>query len=283
MADPRPLSAIFMAGRPGEWPPDLEETLMQLAASAQATWPGLSVPLDYFVQYLAQRVEGPLASVRAADLYLACGCVRGDTRAIALFDARYIGDIDPALSRLNLRPGQSDEVKQVLREQLLVARGGPPKIAEYTGRGDLRSWVRVSAVRAALKLGRKGKRELLSEDNAMLEARSTEHDPELQHIKAVYRSAFKTAFTQALDSLSDRDKTLLKQNVVDGLSIDEIGALYRVHRATAARWVVKVKDTLLTRTRQLFMQQVQVDKSECESIMRLVESQLDLSLRRRLG
>jgi RNA polymerase sigma-70 factor (ECF subfamily) len=283
MADPRPLSAIFLSRRGEGEVPGLEAALSSMVAAALAAWPGLSVTAEHFVAYAADRVEN-VNSVRAADLYLAACCAAGDARAIGFFDSRFIEEIDPALSRLNLRPGQTDEVKQILREQLLVGR--PPdgaKIAEYTGRGDLRSWVRVSAVRAALKLGRKGKREVLADDEAILEARSTEHDPELLHIKAVYRQAFKAAFQTALDSLSDKDRLLLRQHVVDGLSIDELGALHRVHRATAARWVAKVKETLLLRTREKFMGQVRVGRAECESIMRLVESQLDLSLKRRLG
>ena len=49
------------------------------------------------------------------------------------------------------------DVKQTLRRQLFVGDGAaPPKIAAYDGRGDLRAWLRVTSVRAALKLLRKG-------------------------------------------------------------------------------------------------------------------------------
>lgn len=62
-------------------------------------------------------------------------------------------------------------------------------------------------------------------------------DPELSHLKATFAAEFKFALTLAIDELSVRDRNLLRQSVLDGLTIDQLGKLYRVHRATAARWV----------------------------------------------
>ena len=137
-------------------------------------------------------------------------------------------------------------------------------------------------MRAALKLIRKDGRET-SSDDALLEARAPEDDPELAYMKAAYRAAFKTAFQEALESLEGRERTLLKQQIVDGLGIDELGALYDVHRATAARWVAAAREKLLLRTRRMFMLRARISSDECESIMRMVRSQLDVSLHRRLA
>jgi RNA polymerase sigma-70 factor (ECF subfamily) len=137
-------------------------------------------------------------------------------------------------------------------------------------------------MRAALKLLRKENREAPTDD-ALLEVRAHEDDPELAYMKAAYRASFKTAFQEALESLLPRERTLLKQQIVDGLGIDELGALYQVHRATAARWVQSAREKLLTRTRRTFMLNARISSDECESIMRLVRSQLDMSLHRRLG
>jgi DNA-directed RNA polymerase specialized sigma24 family protein len=38
----------------------------------------------------------------------------------------------------------------------------------------------------------------------------------------------------AMDAMPPLERAVLRYQVVDGLSIDEIGALYDVHRATAA-------------------------------------------------
>jgi RNA polymerase sigma-70 factor (ECF subfamily) len=186
---------------------------------------------------------------------------------------------------MGLSADRIGEVKQGLRRVLFV--GDPeaqtaPRITEYRGTGDLRAWLRVTAMRAALKLLRKENRETPTDD-ALLEARAHEDDPELAYMKAAYRAAFKTAFQEALESLLPRERTLLKQQIVDGLGIDELGALYQVHRATAARWVQSAREKLLTRTRRTFMLNARISSDECESIMRMVRSQLDVSLHRRLG
>jgi hypothetical protein len=99
--------------------------------------------------------------------------------AIRAVETRYFPDIDAALGKMGLASDRAAEVKQGLRKLLFVGEdGAPPRISEYRGSGDLRAWLRVTAMRAALKLLRKHGRET-STDDAILEARSSEDDPEL--------------------------------------------------------------------------------------------------------
>jgi RNA polymerase sigma-70 factor (ECF subfamily) len=76
---------------------------------------------------------------------------------------------------------------------------------------------------------------------------------------------------------------LLKYHYVDGFSIDKICAIYTVHRATAARWLGAAREALAVETHRLLGTRLGVSPSELRSIARLVESQLDLSIRRLLG
>lgn len=265
--------------------PELEPLLAAMVESGRRAWPDVPLPPSIFVAYLAERAaaSGKLAAAKGDDLWIACACVQGDARALAAIERTYIAELDGALAHMKLAPGAIDDVKQTLRRQLFVGEpGSRPRIAEYDGRGELRGWLRVTAVRAALKLLRKEKREVPVDDDVLLERGATGDDPELSYVKQVYRTQFKSAFQQALDSLDDREKNLLRQTVVDGLGIDELGAMYQVHRATVARWVQKARETLLERTRKNFMASARVDKRECESIMRLVHSQLDGTIRRRI-
>src|SRR5437773_409477 len=62
-------------------------------------------------------------------------------------------------------------------------------------------------------------------------------DPELAFLKLQHRQDFKEAFGEAMATLDQRQKNVLLMNLVQGLSIDEVGRVYSVHRATAARWV----------------------------------------------
>jgi RNA polymerase sigma-70 factor (ECF subfamily) len=268
---------------------DLEARLAALVEEGRAAWPDVTLSPEAFVQDVAARMTaGPraptdLGELRGADLFLACACARGDARAIALFEERFFGDLAAALGTVRLSPAKLDELKQVLRSDLFVSRDrSPPGISRYSGSGDLRAWLRVTAVRAALKILRTEKRHAPAGDEAMLQDLAGDDDPELSHMKRVYRPAFREAFQEALESLPAREQNLLRQHVVDRLSIDELGALYQVHRATAARWVEGAREALVRGVRERFMKRVRVSRAECESILRLVQSQLDATIRRRL-
>lgn len=252
-------------------------------ASARTEWPELDVPAAVFASYLRDRVSGPesLPSVNVTDLYAACACSLGDARAVAAIEARYFPSVDAALSRMRLAGTVAEDVRQDLRAQLFVgAPEKPARIAEYTGRGDLRAWLTVIATRAALKVLRKGKREV--DDDSLLEADVAQSHGELAFVKDTYRAQFATAFREALEALEDRDKTLLRHQVIDELTIDQIGAIYRVHRATAARWLEHARERLVEGTRTRFMQYARISESECKSLMRALHSQLDVTIRTRL-
>src|SRR6185295_8532110 len=117
------------------------------------------------------------------------------------------------------------------------------KISEYAGRGDLRRWVRAVAVRTCLNDLRKGKHEILTDDDQLIAQHAMPgDDPEIEYMKRTYAGQFKAAFSEALGTLGAREQTLLRYHHVDGLNIDEIGAIYRIHRVTAFRWLEKAKE-----------------------------------------
>lgn len=255
-----------------------------VVTAAQAAWPGVHLPEATFHAYVRERVGDaiPDADVASA-LWLACACSRGDVEALRAFEARFMPDVERAVTRLRLRPADVADVVQGLRQHLLVggSDGARPHIADYAGRGDLAGWLRVAAVRAGLKKLRGAKVE--THDDALLAARSAQDDPELSYMKAVYRSAFRAAFAAAVDSLEPREKNLLRQHLVDGLGVDELGPLYGVHRATAARWVQRARERVLVETRRQFMAHAHLSSRECESVLRLVQSRMDITLARLLA
>ncbi|WP_394827888.1 hypothetical protein [Pendulispora albinea] len=295
MLPERPLSAAFLgaAAEPlraelgsAPWTLEaLEKTLGDLVREAQKAYPTIALGAESFVAYVAPRVrsEVELRQLRAGDVYLACALVARERSALQIWESQLVPSLDPALAKMRLAPERVLEVKQLLRAQLLVGEGSsPPRITSFTGHGDLHGWLRVTAVRAALKLLRREKREVLVDGDTVLADRTSGDDPELSYIKEVYRAQFKSAFQFALDSLSDREKNLLRQNIVDGLGIDDLAGLYRAHRATVARWLAAARETLLRRARERFMQHARIGSAECNSILRMVHSQLDGTIRRRL-
>ena len=272
--------------------PGLADALREACDAALAAWPDASVPPADFATWIGERIpaDAPdvvaaLRSLRAGDLYLTCACARRDPRAAAALEATYMRGLEAALRGMRAGDHAVDETLQQVRERLLVGDGErAPRIAEYAGRGDLRRWLRATAVHTYLNLRRGGKREVLIDDERVFDAVSTpDVDPELAHMKQLYRVEFKQAFGEAVAELSDQDKNLLRYRHVDRLGIDEIAQIYRVHRATLHRWLASARDALARATEDALRRRLGVAGSDLQSIRRLVESQIDLSLVRVLG
>jgi RNA polymerase sigma-70 factor (ECF subfamily) len=200
---------------------------------------------------------------------------------VQAFEQHCLDGLAQTLSRY----GSADliaEVKQRILERVLVSAAGAPRIARFSGRGDLRSWVRVMAVREAIGLTRRARRERPlddDDDEALLHAFVTPADAKLEYMKSRYLDEFKQAFSAALRGLSARDQTLLRQHVVDGLSVDQLGALYHVHRSTAARNLQRARHAVLIATRARLEARLAVEPGELDSILRLIRSRLEVTLR----
>jgi RNA polymerase sigma-70 factor (ECF subfamily) len=255
--------------------------------SARSAWPGIVVAPEVFVPYVARRLapdEDPMAALHTAhatDLWLACACAHGDKAAITAFSKGYVEPLFPLpgdLARL------SNDVRQLASVKLLVSEdGGAPRIEEYAGRGDLGSWVSVVALRIALSLLRKKKREVVFDDDRALLGIANEGDAEVAHLKKHYRVEFAEAFQHALGTLKARDRNVLRQHHVDGLTMDHIARVYGVHRITVVRWIEAARDKLATETRKNLVTRLGIPRAELDSIMRLIRSQVDVSLRKFLG
>jgi len=243
--------------------------------TCRAAHPDLDIDPDAFLAYVAERDSGSDESL--ADLYLAFGCLRGLPAALRAFDATYGGELDRVLRGLGRR-GLDDDAKQILKLRLFV--GPTAKIATYTGRGPLRRWLRVAATRLVLEVART--KEQPAEDWAIAALPDASDDPELAYLKAHYTAALKTAFVDALARLTDRQRTLLAQYHVDELTIDQLGALYGVHRVTAARWVARAQIQLRQTMLDLLHDRIGISPDDLRNVTRLVRSQLTLSLRRAL-
>lgn len=285
--------AGFVAALPPECaalvddPAALDAMITRAVGEATTRWPNVRLGLDDFAAYVATRIgagEDPreqLASRHLEDLYLAFGCSIGDTAAIAAFDHAVLRDLPRALRRGDLDQAHLDDTRQQVAAKLLA--GAPPAIAQYSGRGSLRSWVRVIAIRESGRLLAGQAHERPAGDEALFDAVAHDIVPAQSALKEAYRRSFKHAFEEALAALSIHDRLLLRQHFLDGLGIDRLAALHDVHRATAARWIAKLVEKLLVDTRTRLEAHLQVRGEELDSVLRLIQSCLDASIPRLLA
>lgn len=273
--------------------PELERIAEALVERGRSAWPKIEgVNPEAFVTHVARTLDGAespaeiLDQLHAGDMWLAYAAGSGDRRAIAELD-RQIGPVTKAaLAKMGGKVAAED-VGQILREKLLVPRsdGGPPKILEYSGRGPLGAWIRIAAIRAALNLLRGGDAAAVEPvtRETLLAAPAVAPDPELDHFRKRYATEFKESFEDALAALSPAERNLLRLSLVDGLSIDEIGVVFGIHRATAARRLASAREEVQRGTRKRLQDRLDVAPAELRSIMAHIQSHVELSLQRVLG
>jgi len=285
---PEPLHEPGLAGE------ELESLLARVVDQARGAWPKLPYATETFISELAERMPvdvelvDHLETLPAADVYLAYACAHSIVEAVRAFELHLIPVVERALARLGAQPDAIDEVKQRLRERLLVGTGGrPPAAGTYAGYGSLAAWVRVSAVREYYGLAHEGQRWQNLEESQLAghldgAAPGSGTGPEMAFLKEQYRPQFRAALSEAMTCLEARQRNVLRHHYLDGLQVDQIGALYRVHRVTASRWLAAARKAVLSHTRRLLSAELDISPEEFESIVRLIHSQLDLSIRTQL-
>lgn len=117
--------------------PDLEQHLERLLSAARAAWPGIDVDDAVYLERLAAHLasecdaRAALGSVHASDLYLAVACTAGNPKALSALERCQISQVPRALSRLSPTADFVEEVKQQLRDRLLV-REARAKVLKWT-------------------------------------------------------------------------------------------------------------------------------------------------------
>ncbi len=83
--------------------------------------------------------------------------------------------------------------------------------------------------------------------------------------------------------IAPRQRNLLRQHLLDGLTIDELGVIYQVHRVTAARWLTAARADLWAHTRRRLRQTLGVSDESIGAMLDDIRSTLDLSIERALA
>jgi RNA polymerase sigma-70 factor (ECF subfamily) len=242
---------------------------------AREQYPEICADAAGFAAHVATR-EGT-REAHLGELWLAWSAGRGDETALRVLGAWLDSEAAQAARRVDRNEAFVDEVRQALRIRLLVVERGRVRIDDYMGRGPLRGWLGVAALRIAFnskRAARAPSADLLGE---LVEG---EADPELRHLKTLYRAEFREALTAALAALPERDRAVLRLSYVDGLTLTKLGRLYEVHETTIGRWITQAAAAVAEDTRRRLMAKLSLGGSSVESIARLVLSNLDLSISR---
>jgi RNA polymerase sigma-70 factor (ECF subfamily) len=279
------LSIAFAAGLgAGVAMPEADPSaeIAALFEAGRAAFPAVVVEATALARYLGERCSAagpalPPPSL-AADVYLACACVLGVPGAHAAFEREFSEGIARAAARVEPSPAFADDLRQVVLEGLFCAPpSATPKIAGSAGRAPLRTFLRVIAVRTAINLRRR-KVDMASTPLDEEREIAASIDVEAAYLETRYKAEFEKAVRVAMGRLSPKQRALLRFHLLDGLSIDVLGAHYQVGRATAARWLAGAREALREGTRAELVAKLGLTESQYASLARLIQSRLDVSV-----
>lgn len=234
-------------------------------------WPRLSA----YAQR-AGREDDPvvrdLAVDRAAELYLTRACAAGERAAIEAFEHEFFAEVRACHARI-WPPGLGlDELEQRTREKLFVHGA----ISGFTGRGDLRRWLRVVATRLIVDHLRARRREVPLEDE-LLDG-LIERGADTTLAKAQLRAAIRMALHEAFAALTDRQRLLLRSEL-RGTQLSAIATSYQVHLRSIQRWVREAHEAFLAEFRRALVERLRIAPTELSSMLAFAHSQLASGLR----
>ena len=254
-----------------------QEHIRAMFVAGQSKWPALSVSFETFAEHCNRVLtEGESLPLEPADLYLCCACAAARPEALQLFENEAKAIAELAIRRIDDREDFVRDALQELWNKLLL--GEQARVRSYSGRGPLQAWVRVAATRVALDRRRAYQRSAHRQVELTERLAATEVNLEASLLKARFGQAFQDALRGSVANLSEQERNVLRMHVVGRCSIDEIGLAYRVHRATAARWIERARDKIYQDVRSQLCVEHKLTASEFQSLATLLGAELELSL-----
>lgn len=261
------------------------ERVAAAAKAARERWPGITIEESDLARLAAESVEAdePLPP-HLEELALAAACLQGQPAALAHFERECLDGLRDAVRRLVTSDDQVDDLKQRLRERLLLGDpSAPPRLASYQGRGSLKAWVAIAGKREALMARRV---EASLQGRAEQAAREVDPDafadPELARMRSLYGPSFRAAFEKALRDLDARDRTVLRSYFVEQLSLEQLGSMLGVHRVTAWRHILAARERCLVAVRTELRASLHTTPSELDSLMAVMGEGFHITLSRLL-
>lgn len=216
-----------------------------------ARWPQVALDPVGFGRFLAERAADQDArGLHLADLYLVWAALERQPSALRAFDALLVEWTGAAL-RAQPAGLELQDVQSLLRTRLLVGSAqAAPGLTRYAGRGALKAYVVVAALRTLTDLLR---RSAPTQSLGALELAHTvlddTPDPRALAEAAQLRPYLRDALEQSITGLPVRLRTVLRLHYLEGVPADALATMYGVHRATTTRWLAEARQRVLEATR----------------------------------
>ncbi len=255
-----------------------EEKARGLFERGRARWPELPLSFEAFLAqvrpHLATLVAIDAAQVCAEDLFLVASCLQRLSGAVDRFDAFSWPHLERHLRRKESAPEKVAELRQALLVRLFVpaSAGKLPRISEYTGRGPLLVWLRMTATRLLLNARRADPNTAAVQQHYASGAMAG--DVELTFIRGRYEIHFADALREATGALSSEERLLLQLRYREELTSDQIAAVLKTSRVTAHRRVVLAREALAEGLRQGLRVRLALSQTGLEQLMGLFSSSL---------
>ena len=260
----------------------LDAAIEQAYRAGRHAFPHIELPASSLADFAATRAEhvGIWGSdpQRGADLYLVAACLAQVPAAIAEFIERFGSQVPKYIGRIARDPDLVSEVRQIIVTRCLVAEPDrPAALSSYSGAGSLEGWVRATAVREALALSKRTNRETDGFES-VLETQMAWADHEISLFKKVYSAPVSQAFATACTQLPSEQRALLRLHFAQGVTTAQLATMYGISRATLVRRLTEAREALVARVKSNLKASMGVEDRDFLSVVKLVNSQIDLRL-----
>lgn len=216
-----------------------------------------------------------IRKLRVEDLLLVRAALAGDRESQAEIGRLAETHVLPWLTTvLRDRERAAESVQRTVVDALYPSADKSPTLNSYRGYGRLTAWLQTSARHNAFGPGRVGDGSPYPELPGL--------DPEEERIRAEIKKPATDALTRTLEKLPEKERRVLTLYLVKGLSLDEIGRLFGVHRATAHRWIQNAQRNL----RRTYIGECEtfgITRDGVDCMFALFDCELSLSLNRLLS
>jgi len=241
-----------------------------------AQWPEVRLEASLFFKRLERSMHGigeapeEIQGLRVEDLYLVTALETGDNRAWEVFHREFKPHVLQALARLVQNSREREEVAHEVLTGLYLPRegaGGIP-LNTYSGKGGLKGWVQITAIRRVYRSTRDRSR---AGRVQALEAPpvSPRPDPQARVGNQEILDALQTALPGALGDLTEGERTLLRLRFQRGFQLRELGTWYGQDKSTLSKRLKALSEKL----RQAILKRLEsMRRFDCSDIEGVWES-----------